>query len=105
LPEVSQASQKHQPRAVTSGQGRPLHVSFAHNELLAQHSILDNEVRLGPGQVCQSAGSDGNCSWFGQSLELDLDTIDEGFTDIEDCGQHDFVYSNCGLLRWSRMIV
>ena len=77
LPELSAASQQHQAKTVVVGQLGLFDLALEHNELLAQHGILGDEIRLAAGYIGQRESGKGYRGWFGPLFDLSAEVFAE----------------------------
>lgn len=84
LPELGAASQQYQTKTVVVGQLGPFDLAVENNELLAQHSVLGDEVGLAAGHISQRGGDEGHRGWFSPLF----DPATEVFAEVEKGFEH-----------------
>ena len=84
LPELSAASQQHQAKTVVVGQLGLFDLALEHNELLAQHGILGDEIRLAAGHISQRGSNEDSGGWFTPLF----DPVAEVSAEIEEVFEH-----------------
>ena len=84
LPELGAASQQHQAKTVVVGQLGPFDLALEHNELLTEHGILGDEIRLAAGHISQRGSNEDSGGWFSPLF----DPAAEVFAEIEQVSEH-----------------